>query len=77
MITEWLPIINSLFLLVVIVSIIILDIIFAITVVFFERKDPSATLAWVLTLFFLPVVGFILYIFLGWDRTTGKKKCSD
>ncbi len=57
-----------------ILSLIILvsDIVFIIIVVFFERKNPSATLAWVMALFFLPVVGFILYLFLG--QTYSKEK---
>lgn len=42
-----------------------LNIIFAITVIFLERKDPSSTWAWVLVLFFIPLVGFILYLSLG------------
>jgi cardiolipin synthase A/B len=48
------------------------DLVFIIIVVFFERKNPSATLAWVMALFFLPVVGFILYLFLG--QTYSKDK---
>ncbi|MDD1712306.1 MAG: cardiolipin synthase, partial [Methanoregulaceae archaeon] len=65
MIGELFQFINSVFAIFLIVAIIIMDIIFIITVVFFERKDPSATLAWVMTLIFLPVIGFILYLFLG------------
>ncbi|MFJ8237713.1 cardiolipin synthase [Ureibacillus sp. NPDC094379] len=42
-----------------------LNTIFAITVIFLERKDASSTWAWVLVLFFLPLVGFILYLMLG------------
>ena len=42
-----------------------INIIFIISVVFFERKNPSATLAWVMALLFLPVAGFILYLFFG------------
>jgi cardiolipin synthase len=49
----------------VFVVIILLNIIFILSVVFFERKNPSATLAWVMALLFLPVVGFILYLFFG------------
>ncbi len=45
----------------------ILNVIFAILVVFFERRSPSATLTWLLMLFFMPVLGFIFYIFLGQD----------
>ena len=49
-----------------IVSIVLLaNIVFIVFVVFYERKNPSATLAWVMALTLLPVVGFILYTFLG------------
>ncbi|WP_332646357.1 cardiolipin synthase [Lysinibacillus sp. 54212] len=47
------------------VLILILNILFAITVIFLERKDASSTWAWILVLFFLPVAGFILYLLLG------------
>ncbi|WP_404829025.1 cardiolipin synthase [Solibacillus merdavium] len=42
-----------------------LNIIFALTVIFLERKKPSSTWAWLLVLFFLPFVGFFLYLLLG------------
>ena len=42
-----------------------LNILLAMTVIFLERKDASSTWAWILVLFFLPVVGFILYLLLG------------
>lgn len=45
--------------------IIIANIIFALTVVFIERKNPTATIAWLMVLFLLPVIGFILYLFIG------------
>ncbi|RUL53651.1 MULTISPECIES: cardiolipin synthase [Lysinibacillus] len=47
------------------IMILILNIIFAITVIFLERKDPSSTWAWILVLFFIPLFGFILYLLLG------------
>ena len=47
--------------------ILILNVIFATLVVFFERRSPSATLTWLMVLFFMPLLGFILYIFLGQD----------
>lgn len=34
-------------------------------VIFFERRDPSATLAWLLVLIFMPIVGFAFYILFG------------
>lgn len=47
--------------------ILILNVFFAILVVFFEHRSPSATLTWIMVLFFMPLLGFILYIFLGQD----------
>ncbi|WXR62579.1 cardiolipin synthase [Peptostreptococcaceae bacterium AGR-M142] len=45
--------------------IILLNIIFIGTVVFKERRNPVNTIAWVLTLTFIPVFGFILYLLIG------------
>ncbi len=53
----------------------ILNIAMVITLIFFERKDPTATWAWVLILVLLPVVGFILYLFIG--LTPRKRKIFD
>jgi cardiolipin synthase len=36
----------------------------ALTIIFLERKDPSATLAWILILFMVPTVGIVLYFLL-------------
>jgi len=52
-------------------AIIILNIIFIILLIFFERKDPTATWAWLLILTLIPVLGFILYLFFG---VTPKKR---
>ncbi len=46
-------------------GIIILNIIFIILLIFFERKDPTVTWAWLLILTLIPVLGFILYLFIG------------
>jgi len=45
-----------------------------VAVVFFERKNPAATIAWVLVLVFLPVIGFIGYLFIGSGFRVNKKK---
>ncbi len=42
-----------------------LNLIFIIILIFFERRDPSSTWAWVLILALLPLVGFLVYLFLG------------
>ncbi|MGZ4892324.1 MAG: cardiolipin synthase [Halobacteriota archaeon] len=49
----------------VLIAILVSDLLFAITIAFFERKSPATVWAWLLVLFFLPVVGFVLYFFLG------------
>lgn len=39
-----------------------INILIVIAIIFMERKNPESTLAWVLVLTFLPVVGLILYM---------------
>ena len=34
-------------------------------IVFFERRNPSSTWAWLLVLLFVPVLGFIVYMVFG------------
>lgn len=45
-----------------------------IAVLFFERKNPASSLVWVLALLFLPVIGFIAYLFLGTGFRINKRK---
>jgi len=45
--------------------VLILNILLAIFVIFRERKSISSTWAWLLVLFFIPIVGFILYLIFG------------
>ncbi|MEH7381140.1 cardiolipin synthase [Bacillus sp. JJ1533] len=47
----------------------VLNIVFAVVVIFRERRDASSTWAWLLVLFFIPVAGFILYLILGRNLT--------
>lgn len=42
-----------------------LNILLAVLVVFFGRKDPQSTVFWIMVLAFVPVVGFFLYLLLG------------
>lgn len=64
---------------VLVFSIILASLVFFTSIVIIlERRDPSKTLAWLLILIFLPVLGFILYLVLGRQfrkrRMTAKKK---
>ncbi|PYG88563.1 cardiolipin synthase [Ruminiclostridium sufflavum DSM 19573] len=56
------------------ILIIIINIIFIIAAVFFERKKPVHALSWVLTLSLLPVAGFVLYLIFGRAYHIKKKK---
>ncbi|MBD8004642.1 cardiolipin synthase [Bacillus norwichensis] len=50
----------------------ILNIALASFVIFLERRDASATWAWLLVLLFIPVVGFILYLIFGQNLSRKK-----
>ncbi|WP_042460601.1 cardiolipin synthase [Neobacillus dielmonensis] len=43
----------------------ILNLMFATIVLFLERRDAGTTWAWLLVLFFIPILGFILYLLFG------------
>ena len=39
----------------------LINIVIALTIIFLERKNPSATLAWIMILFLVPIVGIVFY----------------
>ena len=43
-------------------SIMIANFALAFTIIFLERKNASSTWAWLMVLFFIPVLGFLLYL---------------
>ncbi len=43
----------------------ILELILAFVIIFLERRDPQTVWTWILAIFFLPVIGFLLYLVLG------------
>lgn len=50
----------------------ILNIFLAMLVVFLERKDAGATWAWILVLFFIPGLGFFMYLLFGRSLSSSK-----
>ena len=44
------------------VGIYTINILMIIAVIFAERKSPSATLAWIMVLAFVPIIGFVFYL---------------
>lgn len=53
-------------------NIFIVNLIFAIVIVFFERKSPKSVWAWLLLLYFVPVLGFVFYLLAGADMKKHK-----
>lgn len=45
--------------------ILILQLLCILSVIFIEKKEPATTMAWLMVLIFLPIIGFILYLLLG------------
>ncbi|MGG4034617.1 cardiolipin synthase [Paenibacillus cisolokensis] len=43
----------------------VINLFLAVTIIFLERRNASATWAWLMVLFFLPALGFLLYLMLG------------
>ena len=46
-------------------TILLLNMILATIVIFMEKRNAGSTWAWLLVLYFIPVLGFILYLVLG------------
>jgi len=44
-----------------------LNLTLAVVLLLFERHNPVVTLVWLMVIFFIPVLGFVLYLFLGQD----------
>lgn len=42
----------------------IINIIFSLLIIFFQRRNPTTVWAWLLLLYFIPVIGFVLYLVL-------------
>lgn len=45
----------------------IINVLLSLIIVFFERRSPQAVWTWLLLLYFIPIVGFILYLVIGQD----------
>jgi cardiolipin synthase len=51
---------------------IILNLLFSLSLIFIERKDPTTTWAWLLILLILPGIGFLIYVILGQNLSRQK-----
>ncbi|WNY29363.1 Major cardiolipin synthase ClsA [Methanimicrococcus stummii] len=50
---------------ILLIVIVFLNLLAALTIVFYERRSPQIAAAWILLLLFLPVLGFVVYVFFG------------
>lgn len=48
------------------------NMLFAVVIVFFERRDPKSVWAWLMLLFFVPMLGFVFYLLIGQDMRKRK-----
>ena len=39
----------------------------SIVIIFFQRKNPQSVWTWLLILYFIPIIGFVLYLLIGMD----------
>ncbi len=46
------------------IILLLINIFFSLTIIFLERRNPTATLAWLLVLAVLPYIGFVFYLLL-------------
>ena len=53
-------------------NIVIINILLSLIIVFFERRSPQAVWTWLLLLYFIPIVGFVLYLIIGQDYHKNK-----
>ena len=48
-------------------NLVFLNIIFAVVIVFFQRRNPKSVWTWLLLLYFIPILGFVFYLLIGTD----------
>lgn len=52
--------------------IVFLNMLFAIAIIFFQRRDPKTVWTWLMVLYFIPILGFVFYLLLGADMRKRK-----
>ena len=48
-------------------NLVIINMILALVIIFFQRRSPQTVWTWLLLLYFIPILGFILYLIIGQD----------
>ena len=45
----------------------IINILLSLLIIFFQRRSPQTVWTWLLVLYFIPILGFVLYLIIGQD----------
>lgn len=53
----------------IVIIFVIIQYLLALGIIFFERRNPTSALGWILVLMLLPILGFFLYLFFGQNWT--------
>lgn len=53
-------------------NLMVINILLALLIVFFQRREPRTVWTWLLVLYFIPILGFILYLLLGQNYRKNK-----
>ena len=48
-------------------NLVLINIILSLVIVFFQRRSPQTVWTWLLLLYFIPILGFVLYLLIGQD----------
>ena len=46
---------------------VIINILLSLVIIFFQRRSPLTVWTWLLILYFIPILGFVLYLVIGQD----------
>ena len=48
-------------------NLVIINILLSLIIIFFQRRSPQTVWTWLLLLYFIPILGFFLYLVIGQD----------
>ena len=48
-------------------NLVVINVLFALVIVFFQRRSPQTVWTWLLLLYFIPILGFVMYLIIGQD----------
>ena len=55
-------------------NIVLINIFLALVIVFFQRRSPQTVWTWLLLLYFIPILGFVMYLIIGHMQSGGRRR---